>query len=50
LAPVFDLFDVVLQLQPEGQEIHVNAIKGANSDTKELSILLDPSTMLLLDS
>ena len=50
LAPVFDLFDVVLQLQPEGQEIHVNALKGANSDTRELSILLDPSTMLLLDS
>jgi len=50
LKPVYDLFDVVLQLQPEGNEIHVRALKGGSHEEKEPSILLDPSTMLLLDA
>ncbi|MGD8367974.1 MAG: cytoplasmic protein [Desulfobacterales bacterium] len=50
LASVYDLFDVVLQLQPEGKEIHVRSLKGGSHEENEPSILLDPSTMLLIDS
>jgi hypothetical protein len=47
LQPVADLFDIAVELQPHGNEIHVKALKGgqAPSDTPEL--LLDPSTMLI---
>ena len=50
LSPVYDLFDVVLQLQPEGKEVHVRPLKGGGHEEGEPSILLDPSTMLLIDS
>jgi hypothetical protein len=50
LASVYELFDVVLKLQPEGKEIHVRTLKGESHEEKEPSILLDPSTMLLIDS
>ncbi len=50
LAPVYDLFDVVLQLKPEGKEIHIRPLKGGGREEGEPAILLDPATMLLIDS
>jgi hypothetical protein len=50
LESVYELFDVVLQLQPEGKEIHVRSMKGGSKEENEPSILLDPSTMLLINS
>jgi len=47
LAHVSDLFEVAIQLLPEGKEIHVKALKGGDSFSKQLDLRLDPSTMLL---
>ncbi len=50
ILEVSDLFDLVIQLQPEGKEIHVKTLKGATADSDQRTLLLDPSTMLLKDS
>ena len=42
-----DLFEVAIQLIPEGKEIHVKPVKGCESLTGDLDLRLDPSTMLL---
>jgi hypothetical protein len=47
LAVVQDLFEVAIQLAPVGKEIHVKAIKGAESFSQQLDLRLDPSTMLI---
>lgn len=47
LAHVADLFKIAIQLVPEGKEIHVRALKGGASFSKNLDLRLDPSTMLL---
>ena len=47
LQPVADLFDVAVQLQPEGKEIHVKALKGGQTPSDTPELLLDPSTMLI---
>ena len=47
LAPVFDLFDMVLQLHPEDNKIHVLELKGTPLKQNDLPILLDPGTMLI---
>ena len=47
LAHVSDLFEIAIQLLPEGKEIHVKALKGGDSFSKQLDLKLDPSTMLL---
>jgi hypothetical protein len=47
LAHVSDLFEIAIQLLPEGKEIHVKALKGGDSFSKHLDLRLDPSTMLL---
>jgi hypothetical protein len=47
LLDVVDLFDLVIQLQPEGKEIHVKTLKGTGVDSDQPVLLLDPSTMLL---
>jgi len=47
LAHVADLFEIAIQLLPEGKEIHVKALKGGDSFSKSLDLRLDPSTMLL---
>lgn len=49
LKKVADLFEVVVQLQPEGKEIHVKALKGEGADFDHPSLLLDPATMLIKD-
>lgn len=46
---VADLFDLVIQLQPEGKEIHVKTLKGSTADSDQRTLLLDPATMLVKD-
>lgn len=47
LKQVSDLFEIAIQLLPEGKEIHVKAVKGGESFAEDLDLRLDPSTMLL---
>jgi hypothetical protein len=47
LEQVEDLFEVAIQLLPEGKEIHVMPVKGGESFAEDLDLRLDPSTMLL---
>ena len=47
LERVSDLFEIAIQLLPEGKEIHVKAVKGGESFAEDLDLRLDPSTMLL---
>jgi hypothetical protein len=49
LAPVADLFDAAIQLQPEGKKIHIRCLKGGPQDVTACEQLLDPSTMLIQD-
>jgi len=49
LTKVSELFEVIVQLQPEGKEIHVKALKGEGANSNHLSLLLDPATMLIKD-
>ncbi len=44
---VADLFDVIVQLQTESDEIYIKALKGKSSGVKPKVILLDPATMLV---
>ena len=48
-APVADLFDLVLELQPEHADIHIKLLKGATASVPVADLLLDPSTMLIKD-
>lgn len=50
LASVADLFDAVIQLQPEGKQIHIRCLKGGSGDMEAGNPLLDPSTMLIQDT
>ena len=47
LQQVADLFEVAIQLLPQGKEIHVKPVKGGESFSGDLDLRLDPSTMLL---
>jgi len=47
LEQVEDLFEIAIQLLPEGKEIHVKPVKGGESFAEDLDLMLDPSTMLL---
>jgi hypothetical protein len=49
LLDVSDLFDVVIQLRPEGKKIHVMTLKGGPTDPGP-ALFLDPATMLVKDS
>ena len=50
LSGVADLFEVIIQLQPEGKEIHINALKGKEANGGGSKLMLDPSTMLIVDN
>ena len=50
LEQVSDLFEVAIQLLPEGKEIHVKAVKGGESFAENFDLRLDPSTMLIKSS
>jgi hypothetical protein len=47
LSDIIDLFDLIIQLNPEGKEIHVKTLKGKTADIDQHTLLLDPSTMLV---
>jgi hypothetical protein len=47
LARLSELFEIAIQLLPVGKEIHVKAVKGAESFSEHLDLRLDPSTMLI---
>lgn len=49
LNNVADLFEVIIQLQPDGKEIHIRALKGRETEAAEAILFLDPSTMLIID-
>lgn len=44
---VADLFDVIVQLEAQGEEIYIKALKGKSSESKPHVLLLDPATMLV---
>jgi hypothetical protein len=50
LLHVADLFDVALELQPRGSEIHIRPLKGVTPAAGDAPLLLDPSTMLIRDN
>lgn len=50
ISEVAELFDLVIQLQPEGKEIHVKTLKGTTAYSDQRTLLLDPATMLVKDS
>lgn len=47
LSEVADLFETIIQLQPEGKKIHVNIIKGRPKTPDSPRLFLDPSTLLI---
>jgi hypothetical protein len=47
--PVADAFDLVLELQSERADVHIRVLKGARHAASAVSLLLDPSTMLIKD-
>lgn len=49
LFSVDDLFDVIIELQPEGKEIYIKALKGGSGGGDVPELLLDPATMLIKD-
>jgi len=50
LSGVADLFEVIIQLQPDGKKIHINALKGREANSGETRLMLDPSTMLIINN
>jgi KaiC/GvpD/RAD55 family RecA-like ATPase len=50
LLDVSDLFDIVIQLRPEGKKIHVMTLKGGAADSNRPALFLDPATMLVKDT
>jgi len=49
-SKVADLFDLAIQLKPEGKEIHVRILKGDAKTVEHPVLLLDPSTMMIKNS
>ncbi|MFO7557188.1 MAG: cytoplasmic protein [Desulfobacterales bacterium] len=47
MADVKDLFDTIILLQPEGNTIYVNSLKGGAADSHATKLEIDPSTMLI---
>ena len=47
LSDVSDLFDIIIQLQPEGKKIHVITLKGEPQSSDRPALFLDPATMLV---
>jgi hypothetical protein len=50
LSDVSDLFDIVIQLRPEGKKIHVMTLKGGSPESDRPALFLDPATMLVKDT
>ena len=49
LGPVQDLFEVAVQLLPQGENIHIHILKGLAGTIRETPIRFDPATMLIKD-
>ena len=47
LSALTDLFETIIQLQPEGKKIYVNIIKGRPKSPDGSRLFLDPSTLLI---
>lgn len=47
ITPVADMFNVIVQLQPEKDHIFVRTLKGGGLQTDSAMLQLDPSTMLI---
>ena len=47
LQQVDDLFEVAIQLVPEGKQVYVNALKGIDAGSEHPNLILDPATMLI---
>jgi hypothetical protein len=47
LAPLQDLFDVAVQLLPDGKDIHIRILKGLETPSGETAVRFDPATMLI---
>lgn len=47
---ISELFEIAIQLQPEGKEVLVKALKGGNPAAGISNLYLDPSTLLIKDS
>lgn len=47
LSEVQSFFDTVIQLQPEGDEIFINDLKGGSGQADTGKLKIDPSTMLI---
>jgi hypothetical protein len=50
LSGLVDLFEVILQLQPQNNDIHIRALKGQEMDTTQTGLILDPTTMLITET
>jgi hypothetical protein len=50
LEGVADLFEMIIQLQPDGKKIHVKQLNAGTGDTGMKPMILDPSTMLLVEN
>jgi len=46
---ISELFNVAIQLQPEGKEVLIKALKGGNPAAGQSNLYLDPSTLLIKD-
>ncbi|GBC60215.1 cytoplasmic protein [Desulfonema ishimotonii] len=47
LTGIADLFKTILELQPDGKDIQIKAIKGGPEGAGSPTLILDPSTMLV---
>ena len=47
LASLQDLFDVAVQLLPDGKDIHIRILKGLETPVRDTSVRFDPATMLI---
>jgi hypothetical protein len=46
---ISELFNVAIQLQPDGKEVQIEALKGGNPAAGQSNLYLDPSTLLIKD-
>ena len=47
LNKVADMFEMAIQLQPKGEQIHITALKGGSIPSQGPPLLIDPATMLI---
>jgi len=50
LSSLQDLFEVAVQLLPDGKDIHIRMLKGLEVPAQEIMVRFDPATMLIKES